>query len=125
MSLPTQSHPTISHDLHPQQVVDPIYPTLCGYLSLTYGDALLDGGAIAHSSIVPCSDSEGVRLTSPLHCLVDQKVSGCSLVLLQCKSTTWTHETLKWMRVPEVHVHLCAIEFLTTVADGSVTASEV
>jgi len=54
----------------------PWLPPHCGYLSLTYGDALLDGGAIAQSSIIPCSDSEGVKLTSPLHCLVDQNVSG-------------------------------------------------
>ena len=60
----------------------PGYLAHCGYLSLTYGDALLDGGAIAHSSIVPCSDSEGVRLTSPLHCLVDQNVSDIGVVHL-------------------------------------------
>ena len=106
MSLPTQSHPTINHDLHPQQVVDASSPAHCGYHSLTYGYALLDGGAIAHSSIIPCSDSEGVRFTTLLHCLVDQKVSGHSLILLQCKSTTWTHNaTLKWMRVQEVHLY--------------------
>ena len=60
----------------------PGYPGHSGHLSLTYGDALLDGGAIAHSSIIPCSDSEGVRLTTVLHCLVDQNGSGIGVVHL-------------------------------------------